>query len=58
VNERHNDKDVGDSKDDPPSFETEIAREMVKEEALCEDGKVQCRKVMMKVQHTKIPDQI
>jgi hypothetical protein len=53
VNERRCNGDVGDSKDDPPRFGTEIAREVVEEEALGKDGKVQCWKVMMNVQHTK-----
>ena len=56
VNECRDDGDVGDSKDDPPCFGSEIAREMVEEEALGEDGKVQCWKVMMNVQHTEIAD--
>jgi hypothetical protein len=56
VNERRDDKDVGDAKDDPPRFASEITGEMVEEEALGEDGKVQCWKVMMNVQHTKSLD--
>jgi len=53
VNEDCRDGDVGDSKDDRPCFGIQIPCEMIEEESLSENCKVQCWKIMMNVQHTK-----
>lgn len=58
--ERYRNGDVGECKDDLSCFGTDIARKMIEEETLGKNGKVQCWKVMMNVQHsgTKIKPKV